>query len=267
MPPSLSRRLTRRKPDPARARPPGPSETPSRRAPAHKLPTDEPGAAPEGYSLYRVEAPLSKDGWGYHFSRAHPSLRLEILDRIEIGESLLLAEIRMMGPGAYDWPAESRRFPNVIHIETHPESPSSVVYRVTYKAPYIHALTRKHGVLTRYPIIVQNGQSQFETFAGPRQMQAYLKELTDRVGPTQVEYAQQSSVTTQTLGLTPVQVAIFQEAVTSGFFQVPRLVTLTHLAERLGRSKSTISTALVKIRKRLAESALQMDLTAFNTNP
>jgi hypothetical protein len=221
---------------------------------------------PQGYSLYRVEAPLSKDGWGYHFSRAHPSMRLEILDRIEIGDELLLAEIRMMGPGAYDWPAESRRFPNVLHIETHPEGPSAVVYRVTYKAPYIHSITRKHGVLTRYPIIVQNGLSQFETFAGPDQMRAYLRDLTERVGPSQVSSVQQSSVTTQTLGLTPGQVAIFQEAVTSGFFQVPRLVTLTHLAERLGRSKSTISTALVKIRKRLAESALQMDLSTFNTN-
>lgn len=222
---------------------------------------------PADYSLYRVVAPLSRDGWGYHFSRAHPSMRLELLDRLEIGEELLLAEIRMTGPGAYDWPAESRRFPNVVHIESHPEGPTSVLYRVTYKAPYIHAITRRHGVLTRYPIIVQNGISQFETFAGPRQMQAYLRDLRERVGPAEVTAVRQSSVTTQTLGLTPGQVEIFQEAVTAGFFQVPRLITLTGLADRLGRSKSTISTALVKIRKRLAESALQVDLSAFNTQP
>jgi HTH DNA binding domain len=222
--------------------------------------------AAEGYSVYRVDAPLSQDGWGFHFTRAHPSLRLEILDRLEIGGGYLLAEVRMMGPGAYDWPMESRRFPQVTHIETHPEGPTSVLYRITYRAPFIHAITRKHGVLTRYPIIIQNGRSQFETFAAPRQMQGYLKELTEEVGPSQVGSVQQGSVTTQTLGLTPGQVAIFQEAVTAGFFQVPRLVTLTRLAERLGRSKSTISTALVKIRKRLAESALQVDLSAFNTD-
>jgi predicted DNA binding protein len=172
----------------------------------------------------------------------------------------------MTGPGAYDWPMESRRFPNVTHIESHPEGPSSIVYRVTHKAPYIHAITRKHGVLTRYPIIVQDGRSQFETFAGPKQMRAYLKELSERVGPSQVTSVQRGSVTTQNLGLTPGQVAIFQEAVTSGFFHVPRLATLTDLADRLGRSKSTISAALVRIRKRLAESALQVDLSAFHTN-
>ena len=223
--------------------------------------------SPEEYSLYRVVAPLSKDGWGYHFSRAHPSLRFELLDRIEVGEDLLLAEIRMMGPGAYDWPAESRAFPNVIHIETLPEGPQSVLYRVTYKAPFIHTVTRRHHVLTRYPIIVQNGQSQFETFAGNAQMRDYLEELRRRVGPSHVESVQRGSVTTQTLGLTPGQAGIFQEAVTSGFFQVPRRITLTGLAERLGRSKSTVSTALVRIRKKLAESALQLDLTAFRTAP
>ena len=221
--------------------------------------------SPHGYALYRVAVPLSKDGWGYHFSRAHPSLRLELLDRIEVGENLMLGEIRMMGPGAYDWPAESRRFPNVIHIETHPEGPSSVLYRVTYRTPSIHTITRRHGVLTRYPIIVQNGESQFETFAEHKQMRAYLAELRRRVGPSRVGALHQGSVTTQTLGFTPGQVAVFQEAVTAGFFQVPRQVTLTGLAARLGRSKSTVSTALVKIRKKLAESALRLDLSAYHT--
>ena len=219
----------------------------------------------QGYSVYRVQVPLSKDGWGYHYTRAHPSMRLEVLDRIEVGENTLLAELRMMGPGAYDWPAESRRFPNVIHIETHPEGPSSVLYRVTYRTPSIHTITRRHGVLTRYPIIVQNGQSQFETFAEHDQMRAYLNELRRRVGAGQVVAVQQGSVTSQSLGLTPAQVTIFQEAVTAGFFQVPRQITLTRLAERLGRSKSTISTALVRIRKTLAESALRLDLSAFQT--
>jgi predicted DNA binding protein len=221
----------------------------------------------EGYSLYRVEVPLSKDGWGYHFSRAHPSMRLEMLDRIEVGENLMLAEVRMMGPGAYDWPAESRRFPNVMHIETHPEGPSSVLYRVTYRTPSIHTITQRHGVLTRYPIVVQNGISQFETFAGQAQMRNYLNELRRRVGPSQVGLVHQGSVTAQNLGLTPGQAVIFQEAVEAGFFQVPRRITLTGLAERLGRSKSTVSTALVRIRKQLAESALQVDLEAFHSSP
>lgn len=241
---------------------------PSRRGgtPARKT-ARSPSKTPEGYALYRVEVPLSKDGWGYHFTKAHPSLRLELLDRIEVGANLLLAEVRMMGPGAYDWPAESRRYPNVMHIETHPEGPNSVLYRVTYKTPSIHTITRRHGVLTRYPIIVQDGISQFETFAAHAQMRSYLEELRARVGPSHVGSVQQGSVTTQTLGLTPVQVGIFEQAVAAGFFQVPRQITLTGLAEQLGRSKSTISTALVKIRKRLAESAIQVDLRAFHTGP
>ncbi len=214
--------------------------------------------------MYRVETPLSKDGWAYHYSKAHASMRLEILDRIEVGDDLLLAELRMMGPGAYDWPAAARRFPNVIHIETHPEGPASVIYRVTFKTPAFHTITRHHGILTRYPIVVQDGISHFETFAEPRQLRGYLAELRRRVGPSHVRAVHRGSVTTQTLGLTPGQVSVFHEAVSAGFFQVPRRITLTGLAARLGRNKSTISASLVKIRRRLAESALQLDLTTFH---
>src|SRR5579859_1519158 len=145
-------------------------ESASRPTKRRRRPASPTVATPEGYSLYRVETPLSKDGWGYHYSKAHPSMRLEILDRIEVGDDLLLAELRMMGPGAYDWPAAARRFPNVIHIETHPEGPASVLYRVTFRTPAFHTITRRHRILTRYPIVVQNGISQFETFAEPRQL-------------------------------------------------------------------------------------------------
>jgi predicted DNA binding protein len=210
---------------------------------------------------------LSKDGWGYQFTRKHPALRLELLDRIEVGDDLLLAEVRSMGPGAYDLATEARELPTILHVESHPEGPSSVLYRVTYKAPYIHTITRRHGILTRYPIIIQNGMSQFETFADHATMRLYLDELRARVGPSRVETVHQGSVAAQTLGLTPVQLAIFDQAVAAGFFQVPRLLSLTQLAEKLGRSKSTISTSLVKIRKRLAESALQLDLNTFRSFP
>lgn len=225
----------------------------------------EPASVPPGYSLYRIVAPLGKDSWGYRFSRAHPSVRLELLDRLEVEPDQILVEVRMLGPGALDWAYESKKEAGVVHVESHVEDERTVLYRVTFRAPAIHLITRKHKVLIHYPIIIQNGISQFETFGTGPQIRAYLNELRERIGPSHVTAVRRGSLSTPTLGLTPVQDRIFRDAVSLGYFRSPRAISLSGLAERLGRSKSTVSAALVKIQRRLAESALEIDLTTFKT--
>src|SRR5579863_8098139 len=73
---------------------------------------------PEPFSLFRVAAQLPLDSWGYQFSRDRPSLRLELLNRIELSGGLLLAEVRMIGVGADEWPEAARRLPIVVSVES-----------------------------------------------------------------------------------------------------------------------------------------------------
>jgi predicted DNA binding protein len=237
-------------------------ERPSR---AVVTPAPPPGPESSTYSLYRIVAALGKDSWGYRFSRNHPSVRLELLDRLEVGPDLILVEVRMMGPGAFDWAQESQREAGVVHVESHVEDARTVLYRVTFRAPQIHVVTRQHQVLIHYPIIIQNGVSQFETFGTGPQMRAYLDDLRERIGPSRVTAVRRANLAAQSLGMTPIQDTIFRDAVALGYFRSPRGITVTGLAQRLGRSKSTVSAALVKIQQRLAESALQLDLTTYRT--
>jgi len=219
------------------------------------------------FALYRIAAQLPKDSWGYHFSRAHPGVRLELLNRIDVGQGLLLAEVRMTGEGAELWPEESKREPGIVAVEAHPEGPQRVLYRVTFSAPSIHVITQQHHVLTRYPIVIQDGMSRFETFAAASQMRDYLDELRTEVGPNRIEAVRRSEVSAGGLGLTPAQDSVFRGALNAGYFKVPRGISVTELAARLGRSKSTVSVALVKIQRALADSALQMDLDSFRSSP
>ncbi len=221
------------------------------------------GAPAETFGLYRVAARLPKDSWGYHFTLAHPRLRLELLNRIEVAPGQLLVEVRMIGEGANEWPAASREFPSVVSVEAHPQGERNVLYRVTFAIPSIHLVTVRHRVLTRYPIIIQAGWSRFETFASASQMRAFLADLRRHVGPGEIESVRQGVGTMQGLGLTPVQDTVFREALSSGYYAVPREISLSDLADRIGRSKSTVSVTLMKIEKRLADSALQLDLTSF----
>lgn len=224
-------------------------------------------SVPGTYSLYRIVAPLGKDSWGYRFTRSHPNVRLELLDRLEVGPDQILVELRMMGPGAFDWAKESQQEPDVVHVESHVEDVRTVLYRVTFRAPQIHIITRQHQVLIHYPIVIQNGISQFETFGTGPQMRAYIAELRKRIGPSRVTAVRRANLAAQSLGMTPIQDTIFRDAVALGYFQSPRGITVTGLAQRLGRSKSTVSAALVKIQQHLAESALHLDLATYRTTP
>ncbi len=53
--------------------------------------------------------------------------------------------------------------------------------------------------------------------------------------------------------LTPRQEELFRRAMAEGYFEVPRRVTLTELAARLGMAVSSLSEALAIIEKKLLE--------------
>ncbi|MGI0130401.1 MAG: helix-turn-helix domain-containing protein [Thermoplasmata archaeon] len=219
------------------------------------------------YSLFRVSAQLEARTWGYQFSRRHPELRMELLNRLEVGTNELLVELRLLGPGAGALLEEWRRLPGIVALESQPEFERSVLYHITSTTPTIHSITMRHRVLTRYPIIVQDGWSRFETFGRPEQIRAFLEELRREIGPNRVESVRQATASLRSLGLTPAQDTVFRAALSSGYFGAPRGISVTTLARRLGRSKSTASVTLAKIQQRLADSALRLDLASTSVAP
>ena len=54
---------------------------------------------------------------------------------------------------------------------------------------------------------------------------------------------------------TPAQRSLFHEALASGYFEVPRHITLTQLAGKVSRNKSSVSKMLDRVERILAEFA------------
>jgi predicted DNA binding protein len=192
---------------------------------------------------------------------------MEILNRMELLPGELLVELRLLGAGAERLGEQWHELPGILAIESHRESDRSTLYRVTSNTPSIHSVTQRHGVLTRYPIVVQDGWSRFETFGRPEQIRAFLDDLRREIGPNRVDSVRQGSASCRSLGLTPAQDTVFRAALSTGYFGAPRGISVTSLAQRLGRSKSTVSVTLAKIQRRLADSALQLDLTTASLVP
>jgi len=205
-----------------------------------------------------------------YFSRLHPELRVELLNRMMIPPNLMLHETRIISPGPIDiplWTEEMRRFPGVERVEIQPEGPGRAICRVSNARSVVEQVVQKHRVLARYPIVIQDGWIRFETLATASQMRPFLQEVGRRVGPHRLESVRRHSVSLGSMGLTPSQDAVFRTALRTGYFSVPRRITVSALAEELGRSKSSTSEMLAKIHQRLAESALQLDLTPAIVEP
>lgn len=215
----------------------------------------------EPYAIYRIALELPKEAVGGAISRAHPELRIEIANRMEIPPDLLLLDVRIFGPNAGRLSEEARRFSGVIGVEVHEEGPETAMYRLLQHMPVVMKVIQQHRVLARYPMTIQRGWMRFETIAKASQVRRLLRDATRRVGANHVEAVRRGPVLARNLGLTEPQNALFRAAMSAGYFSSPRGISISELAKRLGRSKSSTSEMLSKVQRRLAESAVQMDLT------
>jgi hypothetical protein len=212
----------------------------------------------ETFALYRLAVHLPAGAVGGRFSRQHPALRIELDNRMEVGRGIILADGKLFGPGAAEAADEVRGYPGVHELHLHAEAPDVVFFRLTFATPRIHEVARRHGILTRYPIQVQDGWMRFDTIATRSQVRRAVADMSRRVGATRIEAKRRRVITLGSLGLTPSQEATFRAAAAEGYFDVPRRITLTGLARRLNRSLSSTSESMARIRRQLTSSALEV---------
>ncbi len=215
---------------------------------------------PEPFGIYRLAIQLPSGAIGPRFTKAHPELRVEIRNRMELDRQSVLLEVAVFGPGAAELADEVRAYPEVNRLEVRAEGPAAAVYRLTMNTPAVLAVIRRHRILTRYPAVVEGGWLRFETLATASDIRKALAGLRRGVGPSHVEAVRRGPVTLGSLGLSRAQEAMFRAALKRGYYDVPRRISVSGLAAHLERSQSTVSEALVRIEKRLAESALQLSV-------
>jgi predicted DNA binding protein len=213
---------------------------------------------PGNFAIYRIGVQLPPNSLGYIATHGRPELRVELMNRMEVGEDFLMIEARVFGPGASAVFPVDEKIPFVSRVEVHPETGRSALYRIVLKRPALHEVLRRHRILTRFPIVYVDGYMRFETLAPADQVRRLVRELSREVGPSRVEAVRQGSVHPSVLGLSAPQLTTFRNALAAGYFESPRRTTVTQLARQMGRSKSTVSEQLSVIQQKLAESALRL---------
>ncbi|MGI0155723.1 MAG: hypothetical protein ACREDE_06285, partial [Thermoplasmata archaeon] len=181
----------------------------------------------EPFALYRIALELPRGAIGSAVSRAHPALRIEIENRLQLGPDLLLLETRVYGPGADSLREEMRALPGVVDVELRATGREVATYRLTIGMPLVQKVIQHHRILARYPITIHDGWMRFETLARASQVRALLADVTRQWGPNRVEAVRRGPTIERGVGLTPSQDALFRTALRAGYFGAPRGITVS----------------------------------------
>jgi hypothetical protein len=153
-------------------------------------------------------------------------------------------------------PERSPAYPDVLKVDALTEVGNGSLYRVTFRNPPTIPLFRVLGIPIHFPLRIQGGFIRWEVVARRSEAQAILAHFRKTDSNFQVVSLRRQRLRSHLPLLTPTQNQLLAQAMAAGYFAVPRRITLTGLANKLGRSKSSLSEMMANIERKLLESAL-----------
>lgn len=228
----------------------GGAEGPFRPGPKGEVPD------PERLVIATLNVRMSTGTWTMKFTRAHTAVRLDVLNRSDLTADVGVSDywISTGSPGA--WTREIQSYPDVSKVDALAEVGGGSIYRVTDRNPPVMHLYRRLGLPLQFPMRMQAGFIRWEVVSRQREFReilAYARKVDPEV---KVVSIRNQPLRSHLPTLTPTQQALLTRAMSEGYFAVPRGITLTELAKRVNRSKSSISESIATIEKKLLESAI-----------
>ncbi len=201
----------------------------------------------------RFRLVLPGSSWLGQYTRRHPSTRVEVVDRLELDRGLTLFEIRVHGPTGRPVGEEIRALPGVRTVEPLFVGEGLEVCRVHFTGRTLIPLLRRFALLRQFPYSVLDGVARW-TVVGPADKVRALRSALEReTAGVEIESVADASVPAVST-LTPRQGELLRIALDEGYFEVPRRITLTRLAGRVGVAVSTLSVALAVIERKAVEA-------------
>jgi len=190
------------------------------------------------------------------FTSRHPEVTIEVLNGSDVSKDLTVSDFWISGHPPGVWTRELAAYPDAVKVDCLAEVGNGSLYRITFRNPPAIPLFRKLGVPIHFPLRIQGGFIRWEVVARRSEAQPILAHFRKTDPDFQVVSIRRQPLRSHLPLLTETQNQLLAEAMTAGYFAVPRAITLTGLATRLGRSKSSLSETMANIEKKLLHSAL-----------
>jgi predicted DNA binding protein len=205
-------------------------------------------------AMVNIGVDVSDEAWPGKFTRLHPDLLIEVHNVFAVAGHNALGDFEIKGT-TREWAREIEAYPDVVELGPLDVPPERGRYRIRFHETVLISLIVKLEIILRYPTSISNGMVTFETVDRVSRIRRLLAALRRSGYEPRLVSLRKEFLRSARPNLTRVQSELFREALASGYFHVPRRITLTQLAMKLSRSKSTVSEMLAIVEKKLAEAA------------
>ncbi len=213
-------------------------------------------AGPSPLLSCRVAVTLPPGVWMRSFSEAHPHTRIEIVDRFQVGPGRTIFDLRIPRQRGTRWEHELERIDGVDSAESLGFADGEENFRVVYSGATFLPFLARHGIPRRHPYPIRAGVATWELVAPEPKIRSLLRSLEREGVRFRVESIHRGSTARgpHPPPLTARQREILRRAVAEGYFEVPRRVSLTRLAAKLGVAASTLSVAIAVIERKIVST-------------
>ncbi len=205
-------------------------------------------------SLARIKIKFPDQLWISQIFKNYPDIKLEIshflpydLER-SIGNSII--EIKHYNIDKII--EEVRNHPSVFELSVMETEENKVKFNIKTKDPYLLYAIIKCGVLVQFPVNVKEGYAYWRLISSRERIDQLLTLFEQKKVNFELLRIGKSpySIEDDKNRLTLNEENILDKAISSGFFEIPRNISLEELANELGKSKSGLSVMLRKIIKK-----------------
>ncbi|MFX1358548.1 MAG: helix-turn-helix domain-containing protein [Promethearchaeota archaeon] len=202
-------------------------------------------------SLARIKIKFPEDIWiSAIFSKFH-DVRMEIEHFLpyDLEESIGNSIIEIQHYKIESIIPEIQKHSSVFEFTILEQEENRIKFNVKTKDPYLLYALIKCGVLVNFPVRVRDGFAYWKLIASRERIDKLLtifeKKSIDfellRIGKSPLNIEDDKN------RLTLEESNILDNAISLGFFEIPRNISLEELANKLGKSKSALSVMLRKI--------------------
>lgn len=188
---------------------------------------------------------------------AHPNVRIEVLNRTEVGKGTSISDYWIAGAPPGVWAREIAGFSDVLNVDSLAEVGDGSIYRITYENPPVIGLYQRLRLPLQFPLRLQAGFILWEIVARYADFHEIMEHARTADPNVSIVSIRRRPLRSHLPLLTDAQHELLNQAMAAGYFAVPRGITLTALARKLNRSKSGISESIALIEKKLFETALR----------
>ena len=208
----------------------------------------------EKSSLARIKIKFPEQLWISHLFKNFKDVRMEIISFLpyDLEKSIGNAMIEIMHYNIESIIEEVKNHPSVFEFSEIEREENRIKFNVKTMDPYLLYAVIKCGVLIDFPVNVREGYAYWKLISSRKRIDELLSLFEEkniqfdllRIGKAPYDLEDEK------YKLTLEESTTLDKAIKSGFFEVPRTISLEALADELGKSKSALSVMLRKIIKK-----------------